>query len=224
MPIEAAFTVDAPVLTFVYADKNNDITRRAVQPLGMIRLKDGSLGIRAMCQMRGALRTFSLRSIQAIHAIDGALLRAEDRTQDGAGWHALETVVEKPKERLLAAEGFSQWGGPAATQAVGDALVPAQTALHEVGKYLTIALAWRDPEGQARLDLDKDACAGFHTGSAHQALARRAALRHSAALLLAAAPLEALYVAWKHGPHLGQAAWSPNGLRWLPLHQAAQAA
>lgn len=224
MPIEAAFTLDAPFLTIVYADQKNDITHRAVQPLGLIRLKDGSVGLRAMCQMREALRTFSLRSVQEVLAIDGTRFHAGTAGQEGAEWRALAEVVEEPQRRLLAAERFEQWYTGTADAGVEAALAPAREALTDVGRSLSIALAWTDPDGQHRLDLDKDACAGLHTGSAHQALARRAALRRTAALLWATAPRDALYVAWKKGPGLGHAAWSPNGLQWLGLSETAQAA
>lgn len=224
MPIEAAFTLDAPVLTIVYADQHNDITRRAVQPLGLIRLKNGSVGLRAMCQMRGALRTFSLRSVQEVLAIDGARFQTGPTAQDGAEWQALAEVVDAPQRRLFAAERFEQWANAAAGPEVDAALAPARAALAEVDKHLSIAIAWKDPDGHARLDLDKDGCAGLHMGSAHQALARRAALRHTASLLWAAAPPDSLYVAWKAGPGLGHAAWSLNGMQWLGLSDSLQAA
>jgi WYL domain len=210
MPIEAMFDLDAPSLTFTYQDAKGQVSDRTVQPLGVIEMKSGNPGIRALCELRGALRTFETHSILQVRGIDGQLATK--------GWEDLETVIAEPNARLFLARRYTYdvaaGLGRAAPAEMGDPIIQAQVVLEEVNKSLQMAVAWRDKSGRPRLDIDANAAGALMVGSAHLAMRRRGALFLAGAALLEHAPDHSPYVAW----HKGCAAWYDTGAqRWMPF-------
>lgn len=210
MPIEAMFDTDAPSLTFTYQDAKGHVSDRTVQPLGVIDMKSGNPGIRALCQLRNALRTFEIRQILEVRGIDGTIAQG--------GWHDFEQIVQEPITRLALTRFYTydvQAGkGKAAPAEVSEQMFAAKDVLEEVGKPLTTAIAWRDKAGRPRLDVDTNAAGALMEGSAHTVLRRRGALYLAGAALLDLAPEGSPYVAW----HKTCAGWySPEHRHWMPF-------
>lgn len=210
MPIEAMFDTDAPTLTFTYKDATHQVSDRTVEPLGVIQMKNGQPGIRALCQLRDALRTFEIGRILHIAGVGGA--------PASGGWGDLAKVVEEPAARLALAQSYTYdvmaGKGRSAPMGVTDIMIRAQEVLTDVDKSLHTAIAWRDKEGRPKLDIDVNAAGALMEGSAHLRMRRRGTLFLAGEALLNLAPVDCPYVAW----HQGCAAWySVPDRRWIPF-------
>lgn len=195
MPIEALFTGQPPLLRFVYRDAKSTTTQREATPLSVVIMKDGSEGMRALCALRGAKRTFAFSRLVALLALDGT---------PSPRWSDVHTAVQGPVERLRAAQRF------AGAMASWPASHPSWARIlgAETG------MAWRDVAGVVRLDPKMEWHPEEDSASAHAWLARKRAMNQAATALLNACPKEASMAM----VHEGRAAWSgPDHPGWQRL-------
>lgn len=193
MPIEALFTGHSPVLRFVYRDADNNRTEREATPLSVVVMKNGSLGMRAICKLRGALRTFALTRLESLLALDG---------QPHPDWEDLHAAFEGPAQRIQSALLFANaWPSK-----------PSQHHWTDLAQTDT-GLAWRAIDGIVRMDPKMAWYKPDAITSAHALLAQKAAMNRAATLLLQACPPQAQ----RAMVHQGRAGWQDISGRWHPL-------
>lgn len=87
-------------VTITYLDRNGEQTVRTIEPYEIRTAKDGRLGVRALCRLRGNGRTFHVDRIVSytVHRIGFVLERPEPVTVDG------HTVPLRSAAQLIARE------------------------------------------------------------------------------------------------------------------------